>query len=113
TRGRLAILGAVVGGSLDRAMDVAATLEVRGFAAPRLARARRRARRAASRHDIAFAASAVAVAALAIAGRAAGDASFSAYPTIYMPAGWVTLALAASLAAATLLPFAARKGIEL
>ena len=113
TRGRLAILGAVVGGSLDRAMDVAATLEVRGFAAPRLARARRRVRRAASRHDIAFAASAVAVAALAIAGRAAGDASFSAYPTIDMPAGWVTLALAASLAAATLLPFAARKGIEL
>ena len=33
-RRRLAILGAVVGGSLDRAMDVAATLEVRGFASP-------------------------------------------------------------------------------
>ena len=36
TRGRarrVALLGAIVGGSLDRAMDVAATLELRGFAA--------------------------------------------------------------------------------
>ena len=36
-RGRVALLSAVVGGSLDRAMDVAATLEVRGFATPRRA----------------------------------------------------------------------------
>jgi energy-coupling factor transport system permease protein len=35
-RARVALLGAVVGGSLDRAMDVAATLELRGFAAGRL-----------------------------------------------------------------------------
>jgi len=112
TRGRLAILAAVVGGSLDRAMDVAATLEVRGFASPMLARGRPRMRRAASRHDIAFAASAAVVAALAIAARAVGGASFSAYPTIDMPVGWVTLALAASLAGAMLLPFAARRGIE-
>jgi energy-coupling factor transport system permease protein len=34
-RARAALLGAVVGGSLDRAMDVAATLELRGFAAAR------------------------------------------------------------------------------
>jgi energy-coupling factor transport system permease protein len=32
---RVGVLGAVVGGSLDRAMDVAATLELRGFAAAR------------------------------------------------------------------------------
>jgi energy-coupling factor transport system permease protein len=31
-RGRVLLLGALVGGSLDRAMDVAATLELRGFA---------------------------------------------------------------------------------
>ena len=44
--GRVALLGAMVGGSLDRAMDVAATLEVRGFAdrPPRAARARGRGR---------------------------------------------------------------------
>jgi energy-coupling factor transporter transmembrane protein EcfT len=35
-RARVALLGAVIGGSLDRAMDVAATLELRGFAAARL-----------------------------------------------------------------------------
>ena len=34
-RARVALLGAVVAGSLDRAMDVAATLELRGFAAGR------------------------------------------------------------------------------
>jgi energy-coupling factor transport system permease protein len=34
-RARVGVLGAVVGGSLDRAMDVAATLELRGFAAAR------------------------------------------------------------------------------
>jgi energy-coupling factor transport system permease protein len=36
-RGQVALLSAVIGGSLDRAMDVAATLEVRGFAVPRSA----------------------------------------------------------------------------
>ena len=112
TTGRLAILGAVVGGSLDRAMDVAATLEVRGFACARLAPRSSRPRRAASRHDIAFAAATVVIAALAIAGRAAGVASFTAYPTVQMPLGASTVALAAALVAATLLPFAARRGIE-
>lgn len=44
-RARVALLGAVVGGSLDRAMDVAATLELRGFAAARPALRRPLARR--------------------------------------------------------------------
>ena len=113
-RARLAILGAVVGGSLDRAMDVAATLEVRGFAsARRPARARGGSlRRPVSRHDIAFAGSALAVAALAIAGSAAGYASFGAYPLVDMPVGVGTVALALAITAAILLPFAARRGIE-
>ena len=112
-RGRVALLSAVVGGSLDRAMDVAATLEVRGFAAPRRARvAIARVRRAPSRHDIAFAASAVAVLALAIAGRAGGVAAFAAYPRIEMPTGAGTLVLSAALIAAVLLPFCDRRGIE-
>ena len=41
-RGRVALLSAIVGGSLERAMEVAATLELRGFAVAaegRLARA--------------------------------------------------------------------------
>ncbi|HWG09047.1 MAG TPA: energy-coupling factor transporter transmembrane component T [Solirubrobacteraceae bacterium] len=117
-RGRVALLGAVVAGSLDRAMDVAATLEVRGFAAHR--RGRRAGGRGAgaggrapfSRHDLAFAASAAAVLALSFDGRLAGSAAFSAYPRIEMPLGAGTFALCAALLAAVLLPFCDRRGIE-
>jgi energy-coupling factor transport system permease protein len=116
-RGRVALLSAVVGGSLDRAMDVAATLEVRGFATPRRAgRAgrdgRRRVRHALSRHDVAFAASAVAVLALSLAARLSGAGSFSSYPRIEMPLGAGTFALSAALLAAALLPFCDRRGID-
>jgi len=108
-RARVALLAAVVGGSLDRAMDVAATLEVRGFAtatrAPRLTRP-------FSRHDIAFAASAAAITALAVVGRLAGAASFSAYPRVHMPTSADTLVLCAALIAAVLLPFCDRRGID-
>jgi energy-coupling factor transport system permease protein len=109
TRGRLALLRAVVGGSLDRAMDVAATLEVRGFAtahrAPRLPRPW-------SRHDIAFLASAVAIVALALAGRLAGMARFDAYPEVHAPLGAGTIGPCVALVAAVLLPFADRRGVE-
>jgi energy-coupling factor transport system permease protein len=108
-RGRVALLGAVIGGSLDRAMDVAATLEVRGFATARRAP---RVRRPWSRHDIAFAASALAILALAVVGRLAGAASFSAYPGVHMPVNAGTLALCAALLAAVLLPFGDRRGID-
>jgi energy-coupling factor transport system permease protein len=109
TRGRVALLRAVISGSLDRAMDVAATLEVRGFAsasrAPRLSRPW-------SRHDVAFLASAVAVVALAVCGRLAGAASFSAYPELHAPVGAGTIVLCAALIAAVALPFADRRGID-
>lgn len=112
-RGRVALISAVVGGSLDRAMDVAATLEVRGFATARRAgRAQRARRRPLSRHDLAFAASAVAILTLAIAGRLTGAASFDSYPQIEMPVDAGTLALCAALIAAALLPFCDRRGID-
>lgn len=108
-RGRIALLRAVVAGSLDRAIDVAATLEVRGFAtaprAPRLARAW-------SRHDLGFLLSAAAIAALALLGRLSAAASFDAYPEVHAPIGTATLVLCAALLAAALLPFADRRGIE-
>jgi len=63
---RVAVLRAVTSGALDRATDVAATLEVRGFALARRATGPRE-RRPWSRHDLAFAASAVALAVLGIA----------------------------------------------
>lgn len=113
-RERGALLGAVLTGSLDRAMDVAATLEVRGFAAPRRASsAGARARRPWSRHDLAFAVSAVAALALALAGRLEGWARFDAYPLLHAAFGAGLLVLCVALALAILLPFADRRGIEL
>jgi energy-coupling factor transport system permease protein len=109
-RARIALLTAVVGGSLDRAMDVAATLELRGFAA-----SGRRARRVAvpwSRHDFAFGCSAVLVPALALYGRLGGSAAFHAYPIIHGAFTGSTFALCAALVAIALLPFLDRRGIE-
>ncbi|MGO9321807.1 MAG: energy-coupling factor transporter transmembrane component T [Solirubrobacteraceae bacterium] len=108
-RGRIALLSAVIGGSLDRAMDVAATLEVRGFATARRAP---RLQRPWSRHDFAFAASAAAVLALALAGRLTGAAFFRAYPALGMRLDGGTLALCAALIAAVLAPLADRRGID-
>jgi energy-coupling factor transport system permease protein len=109
TRARLALLRAVIGGSLDRAMDVAATLEVRGFATARRAP---RLRRPWSRHDIAFLASALAILALAVWGRLAGAASFHAYPELRAPVSPGTIALGLGLIASALLPFADRRGVD-
>jgi energy-coupling factor transport system permease protein len=109
-RGRLALLRAVVGGSLDRAMDVAATLEVRGFATARRAP---RAPRPWSRHDLAFLASALSIAGLAVLARVAGVAPFDAYPEVHAPVGAATIALCAGLLLAVLAPFADRRGVEL
>jgi energy-coupling factor transport system permease protein len=108
-RGRLALLRALIGGSLDRAMDVAATLEVRGFATARRAP---RLPRPWSRHDIAFLASALAIVALALVGRLAGAARFDAYPEVHAPVGAGTVALCLALLIAVLLPFADRRGVE-
>jgi energy-coupling factor transport system permease protein len=108
-RARVALLGAMIGGSLDRAMDVAATLEVRGFAGARRAP---RVARPFSRHDIAFSASGAAILVLALVGRLTGAASFTAYPSLHMPLSAGTLALCVALIAATLLPFCDRRGIE-
>jgi energy-coupling factor transport system permease protein len=108
-RGRVALLRAVVGGSLDRAMDVAATLEVRGFASARRAP---RVSRPWSRHDIAFLVSAVAVLTLAVCGRLAGAASFNAYPELHVPVSASTVVLCAALVAAVVLPFTDRRGID-
>lgn len=108
-RARVRLLSAIVGSSLDRAMDVAATLELRGFAGAR--RAPRR-RLPWSRHDLVFAASAAAVSELALAAWLGGVAVFSAYPQLRFGPLLGTVALSAALSVAVLLPFADRKGIE-
>jgi energy-coupling factor transport system permease protein len=135
-RARTALLGAVIGGSLDRAMDVAATLELRGFATrrPSSIRAlwiqrRSRARDAYakphsgryreraplgrfSRHDLAFASSGGAILALSFGGRLGGLASFHAYPLLHAPVSAGTLALSLALVVVVLLPFCDRRGVE-
>ncbi len=110
-RARVRLLSAIVGSSLDRSMDVAATLELRGFAAgPRTGG--RAPHRPFSRHDRAFALSAACVFALALLGRLAGAAPFDPYPLLRMPVSGATFALCLALPVAAMLPFADRRGIE-
>jgi energy-coupling factor transport system permease protein len=96
-------------GVLDRALDAAAALEVRGYGG---ARRPPRSRRPQSRHDLAFGTAAVALLGLAIAARIANLAPFNAYPTLHAPLPLRELALAVAVAACTLQPFADRRGIE-
>jgi energy-coupling factor transport system permease protein len=105
---RTAILRAVTSGALDRAVDVAATLEVRGYGGTR--RPPRRSR-SWSRHDVAFAFSAAALAALGLAAAGLGWEPFEAYPRTLAPVDAGVLALAVALVACALLPFADRRGI--
>jgi energy-coupling factor transport system permease protein len=106
---RVAVLRAVATSALDRAIDVAATLEVRGYGA---AGAARPARSPWSRHDLAFAAGTVVVVALAVSARIAGVADFDAYPLLSAPLGAGELVFAAALVVVALAPFLDRKGIE-
>lgn len=108
-RARLALIGAVVGSSLDRAMDVACTLELRGFASARRAP---RLRRALSRHDLAFGASAVAIVVTVLLARTTGAASFGAYPLLHCAIGVSTLVACLALVLVVLLPFCDRRGIR-
>ena len=105
---RVALLRAASSGVLDRALDVAAALEVRGYAG---ARRPARVRRPVSRQDVAFGAGAAAIAGCAVAGRIAGWASLRAYPLLHVPAGPGTWACAACLLAAGLAPCLVRRGV--
>jgi energy-coupling factor transport system permease protein len=109
SHGRLAIVRATSTGALDRALDVAATLEVRGYS---LLRRPPRRRRPLSRHDIAFAVSGIALVAVAIGARLGGVAAFSADPVLRIALGLPELALGLALFAIALAPFADRRGID-
>ena len=105
---RAAIMRAITANALDRSLDIAATLEVRGYGA---ARRPPRNGRPISRHDLAFIASALAVAALALVASARSLAPFRFYPTIAGPFGVTQYALALAFIALGLAPFAQRRGI--
>jgi energy-coupling factor transport system permease protein len=106
---RLAVLRAVSSGALDRALDVAATLEVRGYGSAR--RRGGRSGRPWSRHDRAFSASAVVIAALTIAARAGGFATFGTYPELHSSGLGEAAALSIAYILVALVPFADRRGI--
>jgi energy-coupling factor transport system permease protein len=103
------LMRAATAGMLDRALDAAAALEVRGYGA---ARAASPSRAPWSRHDAAFAASAILIAGLAVAGQTAGWAPLHAYPALHAPVGTDQILLAAGMMACALAPFADRRGIE-
>lgn len=101
--GRVELARRLLAGSLDRAVDVAATLELRGYArgVPR-----RGARHRSSRHSRRFMAAGLAVLAAGIAVRLAGAGEFDPYPTIEIDAGLATFALAVALPLIAALPYA-------
>lgn len=98
--GKAPLARRLLAGSLDRAVDVAATLELRGYGldAPR-ARSRRR-----SRYDRRFYAIAAVVLAAAIAGKVAGADDFQAYPTATIGLSPATFAVAAIVTLSGLAP---------
>jgi energy-coupling factor transport system permease protein len=105
---RLGVLRAVTAGALDRATDVAATLEVRGFGHSRP----RAEKRPLSRHDLSFGASAIVLAIVAVAAAVGGWEGFEAYPRTVAPVDGGVVALVVVLAGCALAPFADRRGVE-
>jgi energy-coupling factor transporter transmembrane protein EcfT len=105
TVGRAAMARRMVEGSLDRAVDVAATLELRGHSLG----GRPRNRREPSRDDVPLFAVAVALVLAAVSDRIAGAGGFRAYPVIEMGAGALTLALCAAVPLLAAVPFAWRR----
>jgi energy-coupling factor transport system permease protein len=109
---RARLVRAATAGVLDRALDVAAALEVRGYGSARRPPGGAGARLPWSRHDLAFSAAAIAITVLAVGGRVAGLERFSSDPALYVPVSAGGLAVAAGLLVSALLPFADRRGVE-
>ncbi|MEA2407382.1 MAG: energy-coupling factor transport system permease protein [Thermoleophilaceae bacterium] len=103
--GRLTLARAALASTLDRAVDVAAALEVRGYSLG--GRTAHRAR-PWSRHDWRVAAAAVVIAAGALAGAIAGVGTVEPYPSLQIETGPAELALSAGLLLVALSPFAGR-----
>jgi energy-coupling factor transport system permease protein len=99
--GKAPLARRLLAGSLDRAVDVAATLELRGYS---LDAPRAKSHRGHSRYDRRFYATATAVLAAAIAAKLLGADAFSEYPSIEVGIGSGTLALSALLVLSGLAP---------
>jgi energy-coupling factor transport system permease protein len=99
--GKAPLARRLLAGSLDRAVDVAATLELRGYSldAPRAKYLRSR-----SRYDRRFYATGAAVLIAAIAAKLVGAGAFHAYPSIQIATGAPTLTFSALLVLTGLAP---------
>ncbi len=107
--GRAALTRRLVAGSLDRSVDIAATLELRGYGLGVRSRLPRHPR---ERGEAGLLVAGAAGLLLVAAAGMAGVAAFDAYPTIAMDADPATLSLAlliVVIAAAPLLPDALRR----
>lgn len=95
----------LLAGSFDRAVDVAATLELRGYGltAPRV-----RGRRMTSRYDRRFYAVAAVLLAAALAGKALGADDFHTYPSVEIGIGPTKAALSVLVALGGLAPLKRR-----
>lgn len=98
--GRAALARRLVEGSLDRAVDVAATLELRGHSLG----IRSRSRREPSREDALLIATGAAIALAAVAARIAGAGGFETYPRIEMDTGAITLTLCIAVVVLAVVP---------
>jgi energy-coupling factor transport system permease protein len=108
---RTAVARAALAGALDRAVEVAAALELRGYASGRRPP---RYHRAWSRHDVRVAGAAGALALTALATRLAGAGGFEAYPSLKLASGPADVAACVLLPLLALVPFAgaaARLGV--
>ena len=103
--GRLAVARAALSGALERAVDVAAALEVRGYSAGRRSA---RAHRSLSRHDVRVLTAAVIVVSATVAGKLGGVAPVASYPVLEITLGPAEFALSALLLVAAAVPFAGR-----
>ena len=89
--GRAAMAGRLLGGSLDRAVDVAATLELRGSGQ---GSPNRDTGGPGSRYDRRFLVSGALLMVAAVLSLAAGPGSFETYPTISWSPGWLSCGVA-------------------
>jgi len=96
---------AALAGALDRAVDVAAALEVRGYS---LGGRTARRRQPWSRHDWRVAGAAVVIAVASVTGVIAGLGSVEAYPSLQIDTGPEEIALSAAVLLLALAPFAGR-----
>jgi energy-coupling factor transport system permease protein len=104
--GRGAMARRLVAGSLDRAVDLAATIELRGYGLEAKAGPPRRKRSLADRRLLACG---VAIAIGSLMARAAGVGDFETYPRIELDAAPATVALCAALPIAAIVPFLGRR----